>query len=432
MVGNLRLGIAGLGTVGVGVVKLVESRQEAFINMFNKTAMITAVNARSKSRDRGVSLDKFEWFDDARELAKSSSIDVFVELIGGDEGIARESVTIALENGKHVVTANKALIAKHGVELAKIAEANNVALMFEAAVAGGIPIIRVMSQSVIANEITHIAGIMNGTCNYILTTMAKEGRDFKDVLAEAQAKGYAEADPTFDVGGIDTAHKLAILTSLAFGTEVDFDSIYIEGIEENTAEDIKNTDNLGFNIKLLGMALKTPNGIEQRVHPALVAKTSSIAAVDDVNNAVYIESKMLDGIMLEGKGAGEGPTASSVVGDILQILRGQIEPVFITPVAKLKPYEKARMNRHEGGYYIALNVKNKVGALAAISERMAEFDISIDSLIQQKDDGDDVVIPVTIITEETSESEIRAALKKIDNDGFLASHSRVIRIEKFA
>ena len=429
---DLRLGIAGLGTVGVGVVKLVNDRHMAYNQMFGTTMSITAVSARTKGADRGVSLEGYAWFDDARELAKSPDIDVFVELIGGDEGIAKEAVVNALEAGKHVVTANKALIAKHGVMLAKLAEANNVALMFEAAVAGGIPIIRVMSQSVVANEITHLAGIMNGTCNYILTTMEKDGSDFADVLADAQAKGYAEADPTFDVGGIDTAHKLAILTSLAFGTEVDFDSIYIEGIEKITAADIRNADAMGYRIKLLGMALKTETGIEQRVHPALVSKSSPIAAVDDVNNAVYIESKMLDGIMLEGKGAGEGPTASSVVGDILQILRGFIEPAFIMPTEKLKPYEKARMNRHEGGYYIALSVKDKVGALAAISERMAEASISIDSLIQQQAESDEGVIPITLLTAETSEREIQDVLKKMDTDGFLAAESRVIRIEKFS
>lgn len=429
---DLRLGVAGLGTVGVGVVKLVNSRQTAYDQMFGTTMSITAVSARTKGSDRGVSLDAYTWFDDARELAKSDEIDVFVELIGGDEGIAKEAVINALEHGKHVVTANKALIAKHGIMLAKLAEANNVALMFEAAVAGGIPIIRVMSQSVVANEITHLAGIMNGTCNYILTTMEKDGADFADVLADAQAKGYAEADPTFDVGGIDTAHKLAILTSLAFGTEVDFDSIYIEGIEKITSADIRNADLMGYRIKLLGMAVKTENGVEQRVHPALVSKSSPIAGVDDVNNAVYIESKMLDGIMLEGKGAGEGPTASSVVGDILQILRGYIEPAFIMPTAKLKPYEKARMNRHEGGYYIALSVQDKIGALAAISERMAEASISIDSLIQQKDESNAGIIPVTLLTAETSEAEIQQVLKKMHADGFLANESRIIRIEKFS
>ncbi|MCJ8325254.1 MAG: homoserine dehydrogenase [Rhizobiales bacterium] len=429
---DLRLGVAGLGTVGVGVLKLVNSRQTAYNHMFGMTMSITAVSARTKNAERGVSLDGYTWFDDARELAKSAEIDVFVELIGGDEGIAKQAVINALEAGKHVVTANKALIAKHGIMLAKLAEANKVALMFEAAVAGGIPIIRVMSQSVVANEITHIAGIMNGTCNYILTTMEKDGTDFGDVLADAQAKGYAEADPTFDVGGIDTAHKLAILTSLAFGTEVDFESIYIEGIEQITAADIRNAGEMGYCIKLLGMALKTDSGIEQRVHPALVSKKSPIAAVDDVNNAVYIESKALDGIMLEGKGAGEGPTASSVVSDILQILRGFIEPAFILPTANLKPYEKARMNRHEGGYYVALSVKDKVGALAAISERMAEASISIDSLIQQKDQSDAGVIPVTLITAETSEREIRQVLKKMASDGYLTAESRVIRIENFS
>ncbi|MEP3631093.1 MAG: homoserine dehydrogenase, partial [Hyphomicrobiales bacterium] len=280
MSNTVRLGIAGLGTVGAALVHIIQSKANQMIAGSDVELSISAVSARSRDKDRGFSMDGMTWFDDPVALAQSDDVDLFVELIGGDEGSARESVVAALKAGKSVVTANKALLAKHGVELAELAEANNVSLNYEAAVAGGIPIIKAMRESLAGNEIRRVFGIMNGTCNYILTRMEADEISFEDCLADAQKLGYAEADPTFDIGGHDTAHKLSILTSLAFGTQVSFDTIYLEGIQEITLEDIKAADKLGYRIKLLGVAQATDSGIEQRVHPAMVPAASAIAQID--------------------------------------------------------------------------------------------------------------------------------------------------------
>ena len=283
----LKLGVAGLGTVGVGLLKIFEEQSELIAKRAGREIEIASVSARSRDKDRGLDLSGFEWFDNPVELAQSDSIDVFVELIGGEEGTAREAVEAALKAGKHVVTANKALLAHYGTQLAELAEANKVALNFEAAVAGGIPIVKSMRESFTGNEVTKIFGILNGTCNYILTKMEVEGRPYGDVLTEAQEAGYAEADPTFDVGGYDAAHKLSLLTSLAFCTKTSFETVYVEGIETITAADIEAADDLGYRIKLLGVAEKTESGIEQRVHPTMVPKRSPIAEVGGVTTVLH-------------------------------------------------------------------------------------------------------------------------------------------------
>ena len=296
-------------------------------------------------------------------LARDPGIDVFVELIGGEGGVAKEAVEAALKSGKHVVTANKALLAHHGPSLAALAEKHGVALNFEAAVAGGIPVVKVIRESLQGNQINRVYGILNGTCNYILTLMQQEGTSFADALKEAQAQGYAEADPSFDIGGFDTAHKLALLTTLAFGTRTSFESIYIEGIETITPADIEAADDLGYRIKLLGVALRTDSGIEQRVHPTMVPKHRAIAEVDGVSNCVAIDGDFVGEVMLIGPGAGANPTASSVVSDLIDIARGHIMPPFITRAKDLKPYRKAQMRAHEGGYYIRLSVYDRTGSL---------------------------------------------------------------------
>ncbi|MGI9483412.1 MAG: homoserine dehydrogenase, partial [Hyphomicrobiales bacterium] len=356
MTNALRLGLAGLGTVGAGVISIVQAHSEALAKRAGKPVAVSAVCARDRSRDRGVDLDGFTWFDDANALAASDEIDVYVEMIGGEDGPAKSSIEAALKAGKHVVTANKALLAMHGASLAKLAEENGVALNFEAAVAGGIPIVKTMREATAGNRVSRVFGILNGTCNFILTKMRQEEEDFADVLREAQELGYAEVDPSFDIGGIDAAHKVALLTSLAFGTEVDFNSIYIEGIEKITLQDIKAAEDLGYKIKLLGVSVETDDGVEQRVHPTLVAKGSPIAEVDGVYNAVSVEGDFLGDLMLEGRGAGAGPTASAVVADIVDIARGLILPPFGVPASTLKPYTRAAMRAHEGGYYIALEL----------------------------------------------------------------------------
>jgi len=434
---RLRLGIAGLGTVGAAVINILTARREHLSRTLGVDLDVTAVSARDRSRDRGIELGNATWFEDAGALATSGDIDVYVELIGGEEGIARHSVEAAIAAGKHVVTANKAMLAHHGSQLAAKAEAQNLALKFEAAVAGGIPVIKTMRESLIGNDVTRLYGILNGTCNYILSRMTFEGGEFDDILKEAQAAGYAEADPAFDIGGFDAAHKLALLTSLAFGTEVSFENVYVEGIENISRADVEAADDLGYRIKLLGVALQTDSGIEQRVHPAMVPKTAAIAGVNGVTNCVAIEAEPVGGVLLVGPGAGGGATASSVVSDIADIARGEITPAFVTAAGKLKPSVRGPMRTHEGGYYIRLSVRDRPGAFAAIATRMADEKVSLESIVQRRigpppaAGTDAAPAPVIMITHETTEAAIRTALKGIEADGHIVGAPQMIRIERF-
>src|SRR5262245_55556573 len=380
---SLRLGVAGLGTVGAGVLRLVQAHGDRLAETVGRPIVVAGVSARTRGKDRGLPLDRIEWFADPVQLAAHASIDVFVELIGGEDGAAKAAVEAALRAGKSVVTANKALLARHGAELARLAEAKGAALNFEAAVAGGIPVIKTLRESLAGYRIRRVYGILNGTCNYILTKMQDEHRGFADVLEEAQAKGYAEADPTFDIGGFDTAHKLALLTSLAFGTRVAFDQIDVEGIEGITQSDIEAAEDLGYRIKLLGVALQTQSGIEQRVHPAMVPQHSAIAEVSGVTNCVAIDGDSVGNLLLVGPGAGAGPTASAVMADILDIARGTTPWPFRIPAAKLRPYKRAKLGRHQGAYYVRLAVYDRPGAMAAIAGRMGEQHVSLESIVQR-------------------------------------------------
>jgi homoserine dehydrogenase len=435
----LRLGVAGLGTVGAGLLHLLQVHGARLSQSIAREIRVTGVCARSRRKERGVQLDGISWFDDAERLAGDAGIDVFIELIGGEDGVAKRAVEAALKAGKPVVTANKALLARHGTELARLAEKNNVALNFEAAVAGGIPVIKTLREALAANQIRRVYGILNGTCNYILTQMQEEHRSFDDVLAEAQAKGYAEADPTFDIGGFDTAHKLALLTSLAFGTRVAFDQIHIEGIQSVTQADIEAADDLGYRIKLLGVALLTDSGIEQRVHPAMVPKHSAIAEVSGVTNCVAIDGDFVGNVLLAGAGAGARPTASAVASDILDIARGPCPAPFGVPAAKLKPYKRARLGQHQGAYYVRLSVYDRPGAMAGIAGRMGERGVSLESIVQRRPRGAQIGIdarptpgaptPVILITHETTEEAIRAALAAVEKDGNVSERPQMIRIE---
>ncbi|MTI17332.1 homoserine dehydrogenase [Rhodobacteraceae bacterium RKSG542] len=435
----LRIGIAGLGTVGASLVKIILNKADLLEKRCGRTIELTAVCARSRNKDRGVDLTKVEWFDDPVALATSERIDVFVELIGGEDGSAYESVMAALKAGKHVVTANKALLAKHAVELSRLAEEQGVSLNYEAAVAGGIPIVKTMRESLAGNDVERVYGIMNGTCNYILTRMEREGLSFAECLADAQRLGYAEADPTFDIEGFDTAHKLALLTSLAFGCEVDSDAIHVEGITSITTADIKAADELGYRIKLLGVAQRTDSGIEQRVHPTMVPKSSAIARIDGVLNAVAVDGDAVGEVILVGPGAGGDATASSVVSDIADIARGNMQAVFGQKAETLAPYEKARMRLHEGGYYIRLSVVDIPGAFATIARRMAEKNISLESIVQRSREAKSFAPgstkpaepqPVILITYETTELAIREALEAIASDNVTMGKPQVLRIEK--
>ena len=432
----LIIGIAGLGTVGSGLLSLLEAHGSRLASTIGREIRIGGVSARSREKHRDASLETIPWFDDPVDLARAPGHDVFVELIGGDEGPPRLAVEAALRAKKHVVTANKALLAKHGEALAALAEANGVELNFEAAVAGGIPVIKTLREALAANEIQRVYGILNGTCNYILTKMQEENRPFAAVLAEAQAKGYAEADPTFDIGGFDAAHKLTLLTSLAFGTRPALDAVHVEGIATITAADIEAADDFGYRIKLLGVATRTASGIEARVTPVLVDKDSAIAQVGGVTNCVAIEGDFAGNLMLIGPGAGARATASAVASDILDIAHGGILPPFLTPVAQLRPHTKATIGQHTGAYYIRLSVVDKPGALATIAKRMGDQSVSLESLVQKKPRaGLEPIIghppaPVIMITHPTNESAIRAALTAIEQDGNVSERPQMIRIEK--
>ena len=430
MSGNLRLGIAGLGTVGVGVVKMVEGQGGLLRRRTGTDITIAAVSARNRSSDRGIDISAYAWCDNAVDLAGRDDVDLVVELIGGEDGPAMALVEAALRNGKHVVTANKALIARHGEELAKLAEEQNVSLSYEAAVAGGIPIIKALREGLAGNNVERVYGILNGTCNYILTVMEESGRDFADVLADAQKLGYAEADPAFDVDGIDAAHKLAILTSVVFGTPVDFDAIHIEGIREISAIDIAYAEQLGYRIKLLGIASQSGKGIEQRVHPCLVPQRTPIAKVDGVYNAVVAEGDFVGRTVFEGRGAGEGPTASAVLGDIIDIARGSRVPTFSIPAADLTSLPAASMDDHFGAYYMRLNVLDQPGVIADISAILRDHEVSIESLLQQgRSPGE--AVPVVIITHECREASMMGVVNAIEALSVVQERPRLIRMENF-
>ncbi|MGL4091315.1 homoserine dehydrogenase [Agrobacterium cavarae] len=435
MADSLRIGIAGLGTVGSSLVRILQQRSNELAITCGRAIEIIAVSARDRSRDRGIDISGITWFDTPEEMAEKADIDVFVELVGGASGAAEKAVRAALSRGLHVVTANKALLAKHGVELAKMAEEKGALLNFEAAVAGGIPIIKALRESLTGNYVSRIYGIMNGTCNYILTKMEKEGLSFEVCLKEAQRLGYAEADPAFDIEGNDTAHKLAILTTLAFGSKIAADDIYLEGITNISIEDIQAAADLGYRIKLLGVAQLTESGIEQRVHPTMVPLDSVIAQVDGVTNAVAVESDILGELLMVGPGAGGNATASAVLGDVADIAKSrpgvQQVPVLGRPAKSLTDYRRAKMKSHEGGYFIRLTVKDKAGVFASIATRMAENNISLESIVQRSqvptEEGAQTII---LVTHATMEDAIRKAVKAIKSEKYLVSEPQVIRIER--
>ncbi|MDI1342665.1 MAG: homoserine dehydrogenase [Pseudolabrys sp.] len=453
----LRVGVAGIGTVGAALIAQVASQRAQLTARCGRPIEIVAVCARSKGKKRGVDLKKMKWFSDPVELAGDSSIDLFVELMGGAGDPAKTAVEFALASGKSVVTANKALLAKHGVKLAQLAEKSGVALNYEAAVAAAIPIVRTLREGLTGNAVNRVYGILNGTCNYILTRMEQEKLSFAECLKQAQDLGYAEANPAFDIEGHDTAQKLSLLASLAFGTKIDESAIYVEGISSIAAADLAAADELGYRVKLLGVAVKTPQGIEQRVHPTMVRKDSAIAQVMGVTNAVTIDAAGINPITLIGPGAGGAATASAVLSDIADVARTQVgytrlandklqnsgKPEFCVKVAPfgrptsiLTSVRKAPMQRHEGGYYIRLQARDKPGTAASIATRLAEQEISLESIVQRHPkDGPSAdtakgSVPVILITYATSEDSVRKALAAVGHDKVISGRPQVIRIEK--
>ncbi|CAN5714562.1 homoserine dehydrogenase [soil metagenome] len=430
MTETLKIGIAGLGTVGAGVVKLLAEHNKLLALRGGRRLKLVAASARSRTKKRDIDLTGVRWERDPLALADAADIDVVVELIGGSGGVAKRLVERALRGGKHVVTANKALLAMHGAELASLAEKRGAILAFEAAVAGGIPIIKALREGLVGNRVSRLYGILNGTCNYILTTMRETGRDFDVVLAEAQAAGYAEADPSFDVDGIDAAHKLAVLTGTAFGTRVNFAGVHIEGIRRVTSMDIEFAQELGYRIKLLGLARETSHGIEQRVHPCMVPLEAPIAHIEGVFNAVAIEGDFVGKTMFQGRGAGQGPTASAVVADLVDVARGRNIPAFVVPADRLADKKASPMDRHVGAYYMRLMVQDRPGVIAAVSKALADERISLESMLQRgrSESGE---VPVVLTTHETEEARMQRALARISRLKAVAEVPCLIRIEAF-
>ena len=424
----LSIGVAGLGTVGAGVLKLLRDNAGLISARAGRAIAVTAVSARDRGKDRGVATAGLHWYDDPAALATDPNVDVVVELIGGSEGPARRLVEAALAAGKPVVTANKALLAVHGAALAAQAEAAGVALAFEAAVAGGIPVIKALREGLAGNRIDRIAGILNGTCNYILTVMRDEGREFSDVLADAQRLGYAEADPSFDVDGVDAAHKLAILAALAFNRPVDFPAVHIEGIRAVSAVDIAFATELGYRIKLLGIARRTEAGIESRVHPCMVPQNAPIARVDGVFNAVVAEGDFVGRVMLEGRGAGAGPTASAVVADLIDVARTRATPVWGASGDALSHLPAVPMIAHHGAYYLRLMVVDRPGVIADVTAALRDAGVSLESMLQRgRAPGE--AVPVVLVTHDTNEAAMRAALAEIAALDAVLEPPALIRIE---
>jgi homoserine dehydrogenase len=408
----LRIGLAGLGTVGVGVLRLLADNQDLLSRRAGRGLTVTAVSARDRGRDRGIDLSALAWVDDPTALAARADVDVVVELIGGADGPALTLARRSLDAAKPFVTANKAMIAHHGDDLAARAEASGTSLRYEAAVAGGIPIIKALSEGAAANRISRVYGLLNGTCNYILSRMEAEGLDFATVLAAAQAEGYAEADPSFDIDGIDTAHKLAILAALAFGAPPDFPAVATQGIRAVDKMDIDQAAALGFRIKLVGLAERAGDTLFQRVHPALIALGHPLAATSGALNAVVIEGDPVGRLFLQGRGAGEGPTASAVVADIIDIARGHSALTFGMPVADLAPLPPADRNRHRGRYYLRLTVADRPGVLAELAAALRDHDVSIESLIQRPSSSEPVA-SVVMVTHMAEEAALLASLAQM-------------------
>ena len=426
MTSPLRLGIAGLGTVGTGTVKIVERQANRLTARAGRAINITAVSARSRDKDRGINLSRYDWEDDVVRLAGREDIDVFVELIGGSDGPALAATEVALKAGKDVVTANKALLAHHGQELAQLAEANGATIRFEAAVAGGIPVIKALGESLAGNEVTRVMGVMNGTCNYILTRMEGAHLPYDDVFREADKLGYLEADPTLDVGGIDAGHKLALLAALAFGTQVDFGAMDIEGIEQVSIEDIEQAAELGYRIKLLGVAQMSGRGLEQRMSPCLVPATSPLGQLEGATNMVVLEGDSVNQVVLSGPGAGEGPTASAVMGDVMDIARGLRPAVFGQPAGSLQPAVSA-VAAAPAPFYLRMALEDKPGALAKIAAVLGDHGISIDRMRQRG--HSEPTATVLIVTHKATRTAIDGAIESMRTTGVVVGDPVAIRIE---
>jgi len=424
---TLRVGVAGLGTVGAGLLGFLAERPD--FAPAGGRVVVSGVSARSKSRPRPVDISSLAWFDDPVALALSPETDVFVELIGGSDGPAKAAVEAALKAGKPVVTANKALIAEHGAELALLAESAGVPLLFEAAVMGGTPAVKMLREAMVGDEVRSVAGILNGTCNYILTEMEAGGRPFAEVLAEAQRLGYAEADPTMDVGGFDAAHKISILAALAFGCAPNYAAAEIEGIDQVALLDIKLARDLGYRIKLVASADRSPDGVLVRVHPSLAPLAHPLAQAGGALNALFIEGVRIGRIFIQGPGAGAGPTAAAVAADIADVMTGAVRPVFQAPAGSLKPFVPVDPSKSMTRAYLRFLVKDEPGVIAAVSETLAEAGVSIESFLQKPVENADGV-PIVLTTHAVAESVLTAAIERIANLPSVLDRPRLLRIAR--
>ncbi|HPD82469.1 MAG: homoserine dehydrogenase [Alphaproteobacteria bacterium] len=428
---SFNVGLVGLGTVGTGVIKMLDQNAGLIAQRAGRPIKIISVTASNKNKDRGVDLSSYEWVDHAQDMCTDDRLDAIVEMVGGSEGFAKDLVEGALKAGKHVVTANKALLAEHGAALAELAESQKVCLAYEAAVAGGIPIIKTLREGLAGNQINSIHGILNGTCNYILTEMRETGRDFSDVLKEAQEKGYAEADPTFDVDGIDAAHKLVLLGALAFGVKPDFKALNITGIRHITAQDIQYADELGYRIKLLGTARREGSSYMQTMEPCLVSKKSALGNVEGVFNAVMTQGDFVDKTMMEGRGAGEGPTASSIVADIIDLAKGNGLPTFGISAKDLKETKWQGPENIVGKCYIHLHVQDDAGVLADITSCLKDQKISIESVIQRgHEDETSGAASVVILTHTARFADVKESVKNIESLKTTINAPTILRVEK--
>lgn len=429
----LRVGIAGLGTVGGGLFRLLVNQTETIAERCGRTISVTAISARDRDKERDLNLSGIKWHEDAVSLARDDNVDVVCELIGGTDGIALQVCESALSSGKDVVTANKAMLAVHGVRLASLAEKHDVEIYYEAAVAGGIPIIKSIREGLSGNRISGVVGILNGTCNYILTDMhdaalAGESRDFNKVLKEAQRLGYAESDPSTDIDGIDAAHKLCILTSVAFGTKIDFTSTYVEGIRHISAVDVEYAVELGYRIKLLAIARIRKNGIQQRVHPCMVRERTTIARVDGVNNAIVVHSDFAGTTIYEGPGAGGDATASAVAADLVDVAKQHRTPTFAVPTSSLDKPSFAPIDQISSAYYIRLMLVDKPGVIADIAACLRDQEVSVESMLQRRRSPGDVV-PVVLTTHDSTEASVRGALNTMETLPSVTEKPQMIRIE---
>ena len=424
MAKKLRVGIAGLGTVGVGVVKLFADPD----GRLNEKMQLVAVTARDKGRARGADMSAYRWHDSAEAMARDPDIDVLLELIGGADGPAKRAVEIALARGAHVITANKALIATHGSALAELSESTGAKLMFEAAVGGGVPMVKALRDSVAGCRARSVAGILNGTCNFILTEMEAGGRPFADVLAEAQRLGYAEADPTMDVGGWDAAHKLAILAAIAFGVRPDLEHVRVEGIEAVTLTDIRMAGKLGYRIKLIATGVQTDSGVSMHVGPALLGHDHPLANVSGSLNALVADADPLGQLTFIGRGAGEGPTAASVASDLIDLAEARAGYAFGRRLAQLGSAPRAAPDER-GRYYMRLLVEDRPGVVAAVSDRLAHEQISIESFLQMPV-HEGPIVPIVLTTQTCARKALDAAAKAIETSGVVAEAPRIMPIEE--